>query len=153
MIETFHIIPASPKGLWLIMALVLGTMLFATTLVGLSVYGARNSRFELSSSGLQIRGDAYGRSLAADQLRGGSARQIDLKDEPTLKPKRRLLGTAIGGYRSGWFRLANKEKALLYVTDSSQVIYIPTTAGYSIMLSVAEPERFLERLREIAPAE
>jgi hypothetical protein len=50
------------------------------------------------------------------------------------------------GYRSGWFRLANGEKALVYVTDTRRVVHVPTTAGYSLLLSVAEADQFVERL-------
>ncbi len=56
------------------------------------------------------------------------------------------------GYRAGWFRLANGEKALLYVTDPHKVAYVPTRAGYSLLLSVDRPTEFVERLRAIAPA-
>ena len=51
------------------------------------------------------------------------------------------------GYRSGWFRLRDGEKALLYVTDPTRVVYVPTTEGYSVLLSVAEPDVFLSSLR------
>lgn len=62
------------------------------------------------------------------------------------------MGTAVPGYRSGWFRLANGEKALLYLTASDRVVHVPTTEGFSLLLSVSEPERFVEQLRSVAPA-
>ncbi|HUF27716.1 MAG TPA: PH domain-containing protein [Gemmatimonadaceae bacterium] len=117
-----------------------------------TLQGSRSSRFELSADGLRIRGDLYGRLIPIPQLRGGSARQIDLAAERELRPTVRTFGTAVGGYASGWFRLASGEKALLYVTDRRRVVYIPTTEGYSLLLSVQEPELFVSRLREIAPA-
>jgi Bacterial PH domain len=63
----------------------------------------------------------------------------------------RRVGTAMPGYLSGWFRLRDGEKALLYLTDRTRAVYVPTRSGYSVLLSVTEPERFLARLREIAP--
>ena len=62
------------------------------------------------------------------------------------------MGTAVPGYRSGWFRLANGEKALLYVTARERVVHVPTTEGFCLLLSVSEPERFLEHLKRVAPA-
>jgi hypothetical protein len=56
------------------------------------------------------------------------------------------MGTGLPGYAAGWFKLANGEKALVYVTTQSEVVYIPTTEGYSLLLSVTEPDRFLARL-------
>jgi len=53
----------------------------------------------------------------------------------------------VPGYRSGWFRLANGTKALLYVTDPNKVVQVPTTAGYTVLLSVAETDQFVAQIR------
>jgi hypothetical protein len=45
--------------------------------------------------------------------------------------------------------LRNGEKALVFVTDPKSVAYVPTRAGYSILVSVAEPARLLEAVRAI----
>jgi hypothetical protein len=58
------------------------------------------------------------------------------------------MGTGIPGFAAGWFRLANGDKALIYLTDRHRVAYVPTREGYAILLSVAEPERFVRALRE-----
>jgi hypothetical protein len=39
------------------------------------------------------------------------------------------MGTAVPGYRSGWFRLRNGREALVYLTDRSQAVHVPTTPG------------------------
>jgi hypothetical protein len=49
----------------------------------------------------------------------------------------------------GWFRLRNGEQALLYLTDTSRAVYVPTTAGYSVLLSPQEPDEFLAAVRNI----
>jgi hypothetical protein len=63
------------------------------------------------------------------------------------------MGTAYPGYRAGWFRLRNGEKALVYLTETNRTVYVPTRNGYSVMLTPQQPERFLERLRAVAPSE
>ena len=62
----------------------------------------------------------------------------------------RRMGTGLPGYQAGWFRLRGGEKALLYLTDRSKAVYIPTTNDYSLLLSPADPDGFLETLREQA---
>ena len=151
MTDTFPIIPASPRALWVILVLLGGISLLLLAVLSATLYGARASRFELSPTGLRLRGDFYGRLVPAAQLCGASARRVDLTAERDLRPTLRTFGTAVGGYSSGWFRLANGEKALLYLTDRRRVVYVPTAAGYSVLLSVQEPDRFVARLREIAP--
>jgi hypothetical protein len=61
------------------------------------------------------------------------------------------MGTALPNYQSGWFRLANGEKALLYLSQRDRALYIPTTAGYSILLSPTDPDRMLADLKRMAP--
>jgi hypothetical protein len=57
------------------------------------------------------------------------------------------MGTALPGYQSGWFRLRNGEKALLYLTDRSRAVYIPTAEGYAVVLSPIDPDGFLTALK------
>jgi hypothetical protein len=58
----------------------------------------------------------------------------------------RTLGTGLPGYKAGWFRLGNGEKALVYLTDLERAVYVPTRAGYSLLLSPADPQAFLNAL-------
>jgi len=120
--------------------------------LGVSLIGMRNARFEVSSAGLRLRGDLYGRIIPAVDLRGGSARLVDLNESTEYQTARRTVGTGLPGYRAGWFRLRNGEKALLYVTDPTRVVYIPTRAGYSVMLSPRDPEALLNAVRAVSPA-
>jgi hypothetical protein len=60
------------------------------------------------------------------------------------------MGTGLPGYRAGWFRLRNGEKALLYLTDANRAVYIPTTAGYGVLFSPVDPEAFLAALANVS---
>lgn len=149
--ESFAIVPSTSRALWILVVILIlitvGILMIATA------RGSRSSRFELTDAGLRLRGDVYGRLIPRTALRGGSARIVDLARTPELEPRRRTIGTAMPGYRAGWFRLRNGEKALLYLTDTRRAVYIPTRQGYSLLLSPQQPEWFVERLRTVAPNE
>ena len=151
MTETFHIVPASARHLWFVLALLALILAFAAAMLVKTARGASTSTFELSPAGLRLRGDLYGRLIPASSLRGGAAHRVTELDTG-LMPAVRRIGTSMPGYHSGWFTLRNGEKALLYLTDRSRAVYVPTRSGYSVLLSVTDPDRFLARLREIAPA-
>ncbi len=152
MAEVFHIVPATTRWTWVLLLVLPVVVLVGTiALIGLSMTGSMRARFELSPSGLRLQGDVYGRRIAASELRGGAARVVDLGQERRLRPRNKTIGTAVPGYRAGWFRLANGEKALLYLTDMRRAVYVPTRAGYSLLLSVDRPQEFVGRLREVAP--
>ena len=73
-------------------------------------------------------------------------RIIDLNTQTEYKPRIRTNGIGLPGYEEGWFKLRNNEKALLFVTDYSRVVYIPTDKGYSLLLSVSSSEEFRRSL-------
>ena len=153
--EVFHIVPATSRSAWAwapLTGVLLLVVLVAVGMLGVTLRASRTATFEISSDGLRLRGDLYGRKLPAVSLRGGAARIVDLDREQALRPRSRTAGTALPGYRAGWFRLANGEKALLYLTEPHRAVYVPTRRGYSLLLSVDRPEDFVERLRAIAPA-
>jgi hypothetical protein len=107
---------------------------------------SRFVRFEVSREGLRIRGELYGRNIPASELVLDQARPLDLNTERDHGLSWRTNGVGLPGYKSGWFRLKNGEKSLVFITDKSRVAYIPTTKGYSVLLSVERPQEFLTTL-------
>lgn len=150
--ESFPIAPASSRSLWFFIPVAIVLVAAAATLL-MAALGPSRARVELSSAGLALRGDMYGRRLiAASELRGGAARIVDLEREPDLAPRWRTMGTGLPGYKAGWFRLRGGEKALVSLTNTRRAVYLPTTQGYALLLSPAEPDRFLVAVRRVAPA-
>lgn len=149
MIELFPMIPASSKPLWFLG----GIILFMLTLVGLFSYIAYSSRtiqFEISKEGLNIRGGFYQRLIPAESIIIEKSKPIDIGKESPYKPILRTNGIGLPGYSSGWFKLRNGEKALLFITNPSRVVYIATREGYSVLLSVQDTERFLQLIGNVS---
>lgn len=149
--QVFEIAPAGMRPLWILLPVAL-LLLLAFGVAAASALGSNRARFELSPEGLRLRGDLYGRFVPAAQLRGGSARVVDLTREHELQPRRRTFGTALPGYRAGWFRLRNGERALLYLTDTHRAVYVPTRGDYVLLLSPRDPDAFVRALRSVSPA-
>lgn len=150
--EVFAIAPATSRAVWLIILIPVVIGVLGGGVLVAAATGARSSRFEVSAEGLRLRGDMYGRLVPADQILGGSARRVDFTVTPQLRPGIRTVGTGLPGYRAGWFRLRNGEKALVYLTDFSRAVYVPTTAGYSVLVSPSDPDRFLTAIAAVNPS-
>jgi len=119
-------------------------------LAGLFAYltwSIRNTRFEVTGEALKLSGDLWGRAVPLSSLDLDRARRVNLSADSELRPRRRTMGTGLPGYAGGWFRLANGEKALVYLTDRSRAVYVPTDAGYALLLSPTDPDGLLEALR------
>ncbi len=110
------------------------------------LYSTRHVSFEVSAEGLRIRGDMYGRTIPASELAVAQTRVVDLKRDAEYKPVARTNGVGLPGYRSGWFRLANGDKALLFVTNAERVVYVPVRTGYAVMMSPEDPDALLRAL-------
>jgi hypothetical protein len=143
--QVFPMTPSSSGPLWFVGAvgLVLAALL---AVLAWTAWSARHARFEVHADRLRIVGDFWGRTLPLRALDLSRAAVLDLRRDRDRSPRGRTLGTGLPGYASGWFRLANGEKALAYLTDSTRVVYVPTSEGYALLLSVAEPARFLDAL-------
>jgi hypothetical protein len=149
MTEVFPIVPTQGRLLWVLLGLVAVVMVAVVAVVALSARGARHSSFEISGEGLRLHGDLYGRLIPAAAIKSAEARLVNVGVDPGFGPTTRIAGTAVPGYHAGWYKLRNGEKALLYLTERKRAVYVPTTLGYSVLLSPQEPERFVDRLRAI----
>jgi hypothetical protein len=147
---TFIIAPASSRYLWFIIPIMLLLTIVPMVMV-MSIRGSRNATFEVRTDGLEIHGDLYGRFIPTSHLKLQDARRVDLQQDRTLRPSARTMGTALPGYQSGWFRLRNGEKALLYLTDRSRAVYVPTSEGFSVLVSPTDADGFLAALRKLGP--
>lgn len=147
--QEFTIAPAGLKPLWVLIP-VLVILLVVLAIVGRSILGSRTATFQVSPDGLRLRGDFFGRLIPAASLRTADARRVDLGGDSPYRPRLRTMGTGLPGYQTGWFRLANGESALLFLTDRSKAVLVPTTLGYSVLISPADPDGFLAALESRA---
>jgi Bacterial PH domain len=144
--QSFAIAPAGLRSLWVLVPVGI-IVVGVSAVLALSLLSSWTASFEVSPAGLRLRGDLYGRFIPMPELRPREAKRVDWSSDPDLAPRLRTFGTGLPGYQSGWFRLKNGDKALLYLTDRTRAIYIPTTRGHGLLLSPSDPDTFLSALR------
>ena len=142
-------IPAS-SGASAMIAFIGGFLLLLPALFGYLAWTARHAAFEVSSSGLFIRGGLYGRTIAAADLDAPRARATDLTIDSNLAPSARTNEVGLPGYAAGWFQLNDGERALAFLTDRRRVAYLPTRSGYAVLVSVADPQALVRAVRQSA---
>jgi hypothetical protein len=165
MTEAFSIAPVSGKSLALVAPLLLiiactagkfpaamvplgfmGVVLIAVFVF--PIYSSRRVRVWTDQKSLWIRGELHGRNIDMSSLKLATAKIVNLNEARELRPRWRTNGMGLPGYQTGWFKLTDGEKALLFVTDPTAVVYIPTGEGYSLLMSVSDPPRFLASIRK-----
>lgn len=149
--HVFPIARGSSATLWFVGGLIAFVAAIPVLLVVVS-YWPWSGRFLVSPAGLKIEGSGYGRDVPMSKLRVSEARRLTALDTPAYWPSWRTGGIGLPSYQAGWFQLNNQMKALLFVTDWSRSVMVPTEEGYTLVLSPDDPDRFLEALREAAAA-
>jgi hypothetical protein len=146
--KMFSISPASngPIIFFIIFTLFLLSMM---GFFGYIIYSAHAATFDVNDSGLRIHNTIYGKFIPKENMDLNDIRVVNLKTQTDLQPQWRTNGVGLPGYNAGWFNLKDKERALLFVTDRENVVYIPTNLGYSILLSTKEPDKMLNSLKAL----
>ncbi|MCL1143489.1 PH domain-containing protein [Shewanella gaetbuli] len=124
----------------------MGILTAVLGLFTLTLYQSYNSQIHWDEQTIVFDVPLYGQSLSSEDIFLQQAYLADLNQQTELQPKWRSNGIGLPGYSLGWFKLNNGDKALLSVTEQQQVIVIPTNQGYSIMVSVEQPQNALEKL-------
>jgi hypothetical protein len=129
----------------------------ALIMAGVAAFGAiiafvidramRRHHVTVDADGVEVATTFYKRRLAWGELRVDEARVVDLDEHTQLKPLLKTNGTAFPGFRSGWFRLRNREKALVAMLSGPRVAWVPTTQGFGLLLQARQAQALLDHLR------
>ena len=111
----------------------------------------RRHRIVVDADGVEVATTFYKRRLGWSDLRLDEARVANLDEHTQFKPVLKTNGTAFPGFRSGWFRLRSRDKALVAMGRGPRVAWVPTTQGYGLLLQPRHPQALLDHLRASAP--
>lgn len=146
--RVFPVVPAHASAFWVILAIA-AFLLMLVALFGRIAYGARHARFEVTEQGLLVKGGIFGRFIRKESLLRVNAKIVNLNLEWQYRPRLKTNGIGLPGYQEGWFRLRSGEKALLFLTERSRVVYLPTKEGFSVLLSTGQPEELLRSMADL----
>jgi Bacterial PH domain len=141
-----------PPGLWTVWVVLFAVPLPLAVLIPALAFLSRRVVFELTPEALRIRGSFFGRSIPTAKLRLDQARIVDLTRGPDRMTLIRTGGVGLPGYLAGWCKAFRHEgRFLIFLTDRTRAVLIPTTDGYTLLISPAATELFLEALTAPAP--
>jgi len=97
---------------------------------------------------IEIASSLHTRRLALSELDLRQARVVDLAERSELRPRLKLLGMGLPGFRSGWFLLGNGRRGFVATAGGTRVLWIPTHKGHDLLLELQQPQAALEELRK-----
>ncbi|HEV8692859.1 MAG TPA: PH domain-containing protein [Lysobacter sp.] len=164
--QEFAIRPPDPRLMWLLPGLALLAVLIGTAIlmmrepqawIALPIAFAsftflavtlRRRRVSLSNGTLIVTAGLNTRRVAIGDLDLSSARIVDLREHHEWKPSLKLFGTRVPGLSMGHFRLRDRNRAFVLLTDPSRVLVLTEYSGRRLLLSVTRPQALLDALQK-----
>jgi hypothetical protein len=118
-----------------------------TILLMIYIY-SKYARYEITANSLRLYG-LYGKSIKKEFIIKDGIRIINLDEKSDYTPYLRTNAIGFPRYYEGWFRLKNREKALVLIRGKTKkAVYIPTRKNFSIILGTENPEVLVKSLNE-----
>ena len=148
----FNTLIQPKEGVGFISILMIGIMLvIIIPLIFLTVgiiSSMRNTTISLTGNELIIKSMFYGRKIPLENIMINGIKKINLEEDTEYNISVRTNGTSIPGFKSGWMRLKNGEKALTFLTDKNSVVLIPVK-DYLLLFSMDNIDEFISKIKEI----
>lgn len=116
--------------------------------VGAIAFALRRRRVSLEQGVLTVAAGFNTRRVAIGEIDLPGARIVDLREHTDLKPLLKVMGTGLPGYEAGHFRLRNRNKAFVLLTDRTRVLVLPEKSGNTLLLSLQQPQALLDALNK-----
>lgn len=125
-----------------------GLLLATVGFFGWMYWQANHAQLVLTATSLKLQLPLYSREIALSDLQPDKAKIINLQTDDTVALSWRTNGVGLPGYSLGWFALQPEGRALVAIADKQQVLMLPTTLGFSVLLSMPQPETLLRQLQQ-----
>lgn len=132
--------PEQAQAPWLAMPLLAAAAV-------LMAWAYRRRRAVFDGRMLAVTATLFHRRVARDAIDLANARVVDLAEHTALRPRWRLFGMGLPGYRAGWYTLPRRQRGFCLVTDTRRVLWLPLRAGGGLLLSLERPQALLDALR------
>jgi hypothetical protein len=107
------------------------------------IYFSKRQSVAVSNGFLTIKSMFYGKSILIGKINVNGIKQLKLNNDRDYSITYRTNGIGLPNYHVGWMALNNGNKALVYVTDKTNVVLIPTN-DYDVLISTDDFARITE---------
>jgi len=135
-------LPILMVGLMLVIIIPLSILTFGI------ISSMKNTTLTLTEKELIIKSAFYGRKISLENIMIDGIKAISLDEDTEYNLSFRTNGTALPQFKSGWFRLKDREKALVFITDKNSVVLIPTK-DYLLLFSMDNIDEFINKIKTV----
>ena len=125
-------------------------LVLITVLLGLFIgiiFAIRNTSISINDSDVVIRSFLYGRRIPISDILINEIQTTNLKENREFNVRVRTNGIGLPNFLSGWVRLNNGQRALVFLTNRENVLLMPTN-DFVLLFSMERAEEFILKLNE-----
>jgi hypothetical protein len=123
-------------------------MLVITWLMVGTIFTTKNTSISIKDGEVVINSFLYGRKIPIENILINEIKTINLNQDEEYGISVRTNGIGLPNYKSGWMRLKNGKKALVYLTNEEKVLLMPTK-DFVILFSMEKTEEFINKIKGI----
>ena len=124
------------------------TMLVITWLMVGTIFTTKNTSISIKDGEVVINSFLYGRKIPIENILINEIKIINLNQNEEYGISGRTNGISLPNYKSGWIRIKNGKRALIYLTNKEKVLLLPTK-DFVILFSMEKTEKFINRIKKI----
>jgi hypothetical protein len=119
-------------------------VIFLGIFIFVLMISAKHYSLEINNQKIIIKSLFYNTNIALSDIEIDKVKKINL-NESNIKINARLNGIGLPGLLVGWFS-SSEGRLKLYVSDKSEVLYIPTKLKYSILFSIKVADELINSI-------
>jgi len=132
----------------IIILVVFIAMLVVTWLMVGTFFSIKNTSISIKDGEVVINSFLYGRKIPIENILVNEIETINLNKDVEYDISVRTNGTSLPNYKSGWMKLKNEKKALVYLTNKEKVLLMPTK-DFVILFSMEKTDEFINKIKGI----
>jgi len=132
-----HLIP--------IILLILIIILVIVLIIGI-IHAVKYTSIAIKDNEVIIKSFLYGRKIPIKDIQINETRIINLNQESDYNISFRTNGISLTNFHSGWMKLRNGQKALVFLTNKDSVLLMPVK-DFNVLFSMERGEEFIKKLK------
>ncbi|MDR0382934.1 MAG: PH domain-containing protein [Spirochaetaceae bacterium] len=132
-----------PKGNAYVMSVLF--LLIGGITVGI-IFAMKGTTIAIKDGEVVIKTFLYGKKIPIENIDVDGIRAVNLNLDKEYNVSIRTNGIGLPNFLSGWAKLNNGNKALVYLTDRNNVLLMPTKK-YTLLFSMETPDEFIEKIK------
>ena len=133
-----------PRGFLGLLPIVIIILILLGLMVGI-VFSMKLTSISMTDREIVIKSFLYGRKIPIEDVLINEIQTINLRQNNDYNISIRTNGIGLPNFHSGWMRLKNGKRALVFLTNRENVLLVPTK-DFVVLFSMERTEEFIDKI-------